>query len=148
LSNLRHGSYRTRPAYALVYAIFAISAPYHVDYKIRARASHWYSKARKFMEGGSEDTLNGFGRESERRLMTVEMVQAGCLLTLVETGNGDHQVRHIMWVIGGTARAHGRLRAARFPYDWNGREDGDHAGPLQVCLLAHFWQKDGPLNPG
>jgi hypothetical protein len=93
LANLRHGSYRTRPAYALIYAIFAIAAPYHVDLKIRAHASHWYSKARKFMDLGHQLTIDGYGKEDVRRLMTVEMVQAACLLTLIDTGNGDNQVR-------------------------------------------------------
>ncbi|GAA5985860.1 hypothetical protein JCM10908_006308 [Rhodotorula pacifica] len=78
------------PSQSLVFAVLAIAAAYHDNPAIRAQAVYWYAKARErvdFAISANVHPLNG----SRVATLTVEMVQALCLLALIEMGQSDHQ---------------------------------------------------------
>jgi len=93
-SHLRHGSYASRPSLALIYAILAISTPYSSNPSVRNTASYYYTRARTKMD---EDlaTNSKAGQAGLRRsivhAVTLDTVQCGLLLTVMEFGDADHQ---------------------------------------------------------
>ena len=78
------------PSQSLVFAVLAIAAAYHDNPTIRAQSVHWYAKARErvdFAISANVHPLSG----NRVATLTVEMVQALCLLALIEMGQSDHQ---------------------------------------------------------
>lgn len=78
------------PSQSLVFAVLALAAAYHDNPAIRAQGSYWYAKARErvdFAVSANVHPLSG----SRVATLTVEMVQALCLLALIEMGQSDHQ---------------------------------------------------------
>lgn len=61
------------PSLGLIFAILAISAPYHNDSTVRARANWWYDRARERIDAAIKSGVNdrGYGRAP----LTVEVVQ-------------------------------------------------------------------------
>jgi hypothetical protein len=47
---LNHGSIKSKPSLALVYAVLAIAAPYHSDPAVQAIAPYYYTQARENFE--------------------------------------------------------------------------------------------------
>lgn len=87
-ASLHHGAVSSKPALALVYAMLAFSAPYHLDPSIRATARFYYERSRECVEIASSSLVNG----QSLTTVSVEMVQACVVLLVIEMGNGDHQV--------------------------------------------------------
>ncbi|GAA5874387.1 hypothetical protein JCM3774_005023 [Rhodotorula dairenensis] len=78
------------PSQSLVFAVLALAAAYHDNPAIRAQGVYWYAKARErvdFAISANVHPLSG----SRVATLTVEMVQALCLLALIEMGQSDHQ---------------------------------------------------------
>lgn len=78
------------PSQSLVFSVLAIAAAYHDSAVIRSQGVLWYSKAREKVDlaiSANVDPMSG----SRVATLTVEMVQALCLLALIEMGQSDHQ---------------------------------------------------------
>lgn len=78
------------PSQSLVFAVLAVAAAYHDNPTIRAQSVQWYAKARErvdFAISANVHPLSG----NRVATLTVEMVQALCLLALIEMGQSDHQ---------------------------------------------------------
>lgn len=83
-------SLSSAPSLSLIYAVLAISAPYHDNPAMRAQASHFYTQARIQVETAIEKGVQARTGKTVASL-TVETVQALVLLTMIETGKSDHQ---------------------------------------------------------
>ncbi|GAA5840658.1 hypothetical protein JCM9279_007392 [Rhodotorula babjevae] len=102
LYTLHHpASLSSPPSQSLIFAVLAISAAYHDSPAVRAQGATWYSLARDKVDAAinagshSHHSPAGAGAANGGRgrtaTFTVEMVQALCLLSLVEMGVSDHQ---------------------------------------------------------
>ena len=102
LYTLHHpASLSSPPSQSLIFAVLAISAAYHDSPAVRAQGAAWYSLARDKVDAAinagshSHHSPAGAGAANGGRgrtaTFTVEMVQALCLLSLVEMGVSDHQ---------------------------------------------------------
>lgn len=70
ISNL--ASLGSAPSLSLVFAILAISAPYHNDPSVRARSDGWYTQSKESLDRA---VLTGLSAEGGKGSLTVEMVQ-------------------------------------------------------------------------
>ncbi|BGP42162.1 hypothetical protein JCM10449v2_006167 [Rhodotorula kratochvilovae] len=99
LYTLHHpASLASPPSQGLIFAVLALSAAYHDSGAVRAQGPVWYVLARQKVDAAINAGLHsplspaGTGGGSGRAAtFTVEMVQALCLLSLVEMGVSDHQ---------------------------------------------------------
>lgn len=78
------------PAQSLVFAVLAIAAAYHDSPIVRAQGPFWYAKARERVDYAINANVHPVTGLRVATL-TVEMVQALCLLAQVEMGQSDHQ---------------------------------------------------------
>jgi hypothetical protein len=78
------------PSLSLIYAVLATAAPYSDSPSLRASAADFYLRARDQVETAINVGAHGRGGRTVASL-TVETVQALCLLTMIETANSDHQ---------------------------------------------------------
>ena len=95
--SLHHAPEQSKPSLALVFAILAIAAPFHVDPNVRALTPRYYERARLGVEealpGGLTASKRNGERDGDDHKITLEIVQACCLLTIIDFGNAHHQVR-------------------------------------------------------
>jgi len=90
LYTLHHpASLSSPPSLSLIFAVLAISAPYHDSPTIRSHSRLWYTFSRQKVELAIAAGLRPSGTRVAS--LTVEMVQARCLLALLEMGQSDHQ---------------------------------------------------------
>ncbi|BGP33989.1 hypothetical protein JCM10296v2_005804 [Rhodotorula toruloides] len=91
LYTLHHpSSLASPPSQSLILSVLAVAAAYHDSPLIRAQGPIWYALARELVDVAISAGVNP---QSGNRVatLTVEMVQALCLLSLVEMGQSDHQ---------------------------------------------------------
>ncbi|BGP01956.1 hypothetical protein RTG_02290 [Rhodotorula toruloides ATCC 204091] len=91
LYTLHHpSSLASPPSQSLIFSVLAVAAAYHDSPLIRAQGPIWYALAREKVDVAISAGVNP---QSGNRVatLTVEMVQALCLLSLVEMGQSDHQ---------------------------------------------------------
>lgn len=93
-SQFRHGSHSSRPSLALVYAMLAITTPYSASSSLRQTSTYYYSRARAKMEDDlTADSKMGYGNSRSPAVgsLTLDTVQCGVLLAIIEFGEADHQ---------------------------------------------------------
>ncbi|GAA6046924.1 hypothetical protein JCM3770_003432 [Rhodotorula araucariae] len=96
LYTLHHpASLASPPSQGLIFAVLALAAAYHDSGAVRAQGPVWYGLARQKVDAainaGLHSPLSPAGTGGRTATFTVEMVQALCLLSLVEMGVSDHQ---------------------------------------------------------
>ncbi|GAA5856873.1 hypothetical protein JCM8547_008438 [Rhodosporidiobolus lusitaniae] len=90
LYTLHHpSSLSSPPSLSLIFSVLALSAPYHDSPSIRSHSAIWYALAREKVELAIAAGLRPSGARVAS--LTVEAVQALCLLALLEMGQSDHQ---------------------------------------------------------
>ncbi|GAA6061017.1 hypothetical protein JCM10212_001073 [Sporobolomyces blumeae] len=90
LYTLRHpASLSSPPSLSLIFAVLAVAAAYHDSPTIRGLQNRWYTSARDKVEAAIQAGIKPAGGRVAS--LTVEMVQALCLLALLEMGQSDHQ---------------------------------------------------------
>ncbi|KAM0790589.1 hypothetical protein ACM66B_004454 [Microbotryomycetes sp. NB124-2] len=102
------------PSLALIFAVLAIAASYHDAPHIRASASQFYTQARDKVELALNVGVQG-RRGRTVATLTVEIVQALSLLTMIEMSNSDHQRAHL--TIGQAVRVAAMLGLHRMDED-------------------------------
>ncbi|EMS22598.1 hypothetical protein NBRC10512_000726 [Rhodotorula toruloides] len=91
LYTLHHpSSLASPPSQSLIFSVLAVAAAYHDSPLIRAQGPIWYALAREKVDVAISAGVNPHSGNRVATL-TVEMVQALCLLSLVEMGQSDHQ---------------------------------------------------------
>lgn len=82
-------SLHSGPSLSLIYAVIAVAALYHDDPQIRSRSSAWYDRSREKVAEAIDGSLGANG--IAKGTLTVETVQAICILTSIDMGRNDHQ---------------------------------------------------------
>lgn len=101
LYTLHHpASLASPPSQSLIFAVLATAAAYHDSPAVRAQGAAWYNLARDKVDAAinagshshhSPAGAAAHGGGGRTATFTVEMVQALCLLSLIEMGVSDHQ---------------------------------------------------------
>ncbi|KAL8279177.1 hypothetical protein RQP46_008433 [Phenoliferia psychrophenolica] len=87
---LRNPSTLSRtPSVCFLFALLAISAPYHSNPAVRSRAVWWYERARERVQVAINSGVSD--RSHGKVNLTIETIQALALLTMIEMGKSDHQ---------------------------------------------------------
>ncbi|KAK4052480.1 hypothetical protein OIV83_002282 [Microbotryomycetes sp. JL201] len=111
------------PSLSLIFAVLAIAASYHDAPHIRSSASHFYTQARDKVELALNVGVQG-RRGRTVATLTVEIVQALSLLTMIEMSNSDHQRAHL--TIGQAVRVAAMLGLHRMDEDRIESLEGSH----------------------
>ncbi|KAK4057012.1 hypothetical protein OIO90_001912 [Microbotryomycetes sp. JL221] len=118
------------PSLSLIFAVLAIAAPYHDTPEFRSNAPQFYAQARDKVELALNVGVQG-RRGRTVATLTVEIVQALCLLTMIEMSNSDHQRAHL--TIGQAVRVAVMLGLHRMDEDKIEQLQGSQ-GPTQRRL--------------
>ncbi|GAA6043862.1 hypothetical protein JCM8097_001194 [Rhodosporidiobolus ruineniae] len=142
LYTLHHPSSLTSaPSLSLIFSVLAISAQYHDSPALRALSSVWYQSARGKVEAAIAAGLRPSG--SRVASLTVETVQALCLLALVEVGLSDHQRAFLS--IGQAVRISVMLGLHRMDEDRVAARTGQMEEKRLKPPALHLLPKDGVL---
>ncbi|GAA5908482.1 hypothetical protein JCM6882_001279 [Rhodosporidiobolus microsporus] len=142
LYTLHHpASLSSPPSLALIFSVLAISAPYHDNPSLRALSSLWYHTARTKVEYAIAAGVKPSG--ARVATLTVEMVQALCLLALLEMGQSDHQRAFLS--IGQAMRCSAMLGLTRMDEDRVAERTGEMLEKRLRPPALHQLPSDGVL---
>ncbi|GAA6012295.1 hypothetical protein JCM10207_002792 [Rhodosporidiobolus poonsookiae] len=152
LYTLHHpASLASPPSLSLIFSVLALAAQYHDAPSIRASSAGWYAAAREKVEaaiaagasiGGGAGGAGGRGGGGKATL-TVEMVQALCLLALLEMGQSDHQRAFLS--IGMAVRIAAMLGLNRMDEDRVAARTGEMLDKRLRPPALHQLPRDGVL---
>ncbi|GAA5973447.1 hypothetical protein JCM11641_006466 [Rhodosporidiobolus odoratus] len=142
LYTLHHpASLTSPPSLSLIFAVIALSSAYHDNPSIRTSGSTWYTSARTSVELAIAAGLQPSGMRIAS--LTVETVQALCLLALYETGQSDHQKAYLS--VGSAMRIASMLGLTRMDEDRVARRTGMMGGKRLTPPALHALPRDGVL---
>ncbi|GAA5968027.1 hypothetical protein JCM21900_002101 [Sporobolomyces salmonicolor] len=142
LFTLRHpASLSSPPSLSLIFAVLAVAAGYHDSPHVRAQQTTWSHFARAKVELAIQAGVRPTGTRVAS--LTVEVVQALCLLTLLEMGQSDHQRAFLS--IGQAMRIAAMLGLHRMDEDRLSERDGRGEDKRLRPPALHELPMDGVL---